>query len=75
MSASLGSFNFKKGNMKKGHQVWLCTRCEEIVQVFTPKGKSSKAPEEVRCPDPKAPGGYWYCSFIELVPKKKRKVK
>lgn len=62
--------------MKLSCKVWFCTRCQTIGQSYPGKGhsiKDLKAPDEDRCPDPKAPGGYWYCSYIELVPKKVRK--
>jgi hypothetical protein len=56
-------------------KMFRCKRCKEIVTCTSPK-RITKAPEEDRCPDPQAPGGYWYCSYeeVEIVvvkPKKK----
>jgi len=55
--------------MKKD-RVFRCTRCGNLIST----NMSDKQVEnfEDRCPDPKAPGGYWYCSYEELVPKKKK---
>ncbi len=55
--------------MKKD-RVFRCTRCDNIVTAtYDLIAKDS----EDHCPDPKAPGGYWYCNYEELVSKKVKK--
>ena len=52
-------------------RVFRCTRCGNVITTnMSPKRIIEDS--EDRCPNPKAPGGYWYCSYEELVPKRKR---
>lgn len=59
-------------NMKAKMRVLRCKRCGNLVQTDV-KWSIDRINDrfEDRCADPKAPGGYWYCKYEELVPKKK----
>lgn len=57
--------------MKKD-RVFRCIRCGNVITLSRDWTDKRIANLEDRCPDPKAPGGYWYCSYEELVPKRKR---
>ncbi len=51
-------------------RVFRCKRCKKIVEASY---NLVTADTEHRCYDDKAPGGYWYCNYEELVPKKAKK--
>lgn len=47
---------------------WLCNRCKQICTCSGLFSENAIPGKEDKCPDPLAPGGYWYCKYIELVP-------
>ena len=58
----------------KQERVFRCKRCQNIVRSSS-KNLVDDIYHEDKCPDPEAPGGYWYCDYEELVPKPKKKGK
>lgn len=56
---------------------FYCTRCGATCTTCSPDKKGFEPSDETKCrvTDKDAPGGYYYCSWIELVPKKIRKKK
>jgi hypothetical protein len=51
------------------YRVLRCKRCGNLVQTDDERPVDVLTDRfEDHCPDPKAPGGYWYCSYEELVP-------
>jgi len=55
--------------MAKKNRVLRCRRCGNVVQTNDQRSVDTLTDIfEDRCPDRNAPGGYWYCSYQELVP-------
>jgi hypothetical protein len=46
---------------------WVCKRCRKLATCSAPTHEGAKPYNENRCPDVDAPGGYWYCSYNELI--------
>jgi DNA-directed RNA polymerase subunit RPC12/RpoP len=58
---------------KEKYRVFRCVNCGNLIQ--TSATLKEVKDSEVRCPDPTAPGGYWYCSYEQLFSEKEFKRK
>lgn len=50
---------------------WICRdrSCTGVTTCSAPTYEGAVPDDENKCRRPGGPGGYWYCSYIELVPK------